>query len=251
MKRTLLIVTDYEKDREMLGNAFTGLEEIRLLPMLRTGREAINAILTNDIDLLMVDLFLPEADGIEVIRTVGGLPLERRPLVFLLASALSERILSLIANQVTFCFLRPFYVEIVQLRVLEMMHALDDAQAHSSSCIPVLETAITSSIRSIGVPAHLKGYHYLRDAIRIYALAESPMLLNITTDIYPEVAKHYDTRPALVEHAIRSAIEITWTRGDLKKIHTFFGYTVNDQKGKPSNLEFIAMIAERIRNRIR
>lgn len=90
-----------------------------------------------------------------------------------------------------------------------------------------------------------QGYYYLREAIRIYAGAQSPYELNITTDVYPRVAEIFNTKPSLVEHAIRNAIEIAWTRGNLETLHDYFGYTVNDYRGKPSNFEFIAMMAER------
>ena len=96
----------------------------------------------------------------------------------------------------------------------------------------ILESQIAAGIRAIGVPAHLKGYYYLRDAIRIYAMSESPVDLSITNDIYPTVAKIYNTRPPLVEHAVRSAIEIAWTRGNTDTMREYFGYTAGDYKGQ-------------------
>ena len=157
-----------------------------------------------------------------------------------------DRLLTRIKDQVLYCFTKPLQYEIVQLRVLELMHTVEMQETPASpNSDDILEKQIAAGIRAIGVPAHLKGYYYLRDGIRIYALCENRTEISVMRDIYPTVAKLYGTRPPLVEHAMRNAIEIAWTRGNLETIHAYFGYTINDYKGKPSNLEFIAMMAER------
>lgn len=228
-----------------MEQAFRNLTEVRLLPTVFTGKDAIETILTQDVDMLLLDLFLPDQDGLAVLRFIDQLHEDRHPLVFLMTSLPDDRILYSIRDKILYCFTKPLKNEIVQMRVLEIMHTVEMETRRDMQEVDVLETQITAGIHAIGMPPHLKGYYYLRDAIRIYALSESPTELSITRDIYPTVAKLYNTRAPLVEHAMRNAIEITWMRGNLEKIHDYFGYTVNDYKGKPTNLEFIAAMAER------
>ncbi len=109
-----------------------------------------------------------------------------------------------------------------------------------------LETEVTSVIHEIGIPAHIKGYQYLRDAI-IMAINDMDILNSITKQLYPSIAKRYNTTPSRVERAIRHAIEVAWSRGKMDTIDKLFGYTVNNGKGKPTNSEFIALIADRLR----
>jgi len=162
-----------------------------------------------------------------------------------------DRLLNLLNNRVLYCFSKPLNYEIVSLRVSELLRAQEHLPMTQPTTLELMDRKISECIRAVGVPVHLKGYYYLRDAIRMYALFKNPVELCITTDIYPAVAKLYNTRATLVEHAMRNAIEIAWTRGNLNVIFDYFGYTVNDHKGKPSNLEFVAMIAERVRMQFR
>ncbi len=251
MKKNLLIASNNSTDAKGLEEAFFNLEEVRLLPTVFSGREAIDAIFSRDVDLLILDLFLRDLDGISVLDFIGRLSEDRRPLVFVTTAVADDRLLQVIKDRVMYCFTKPLKYELVQMRVLEFMRLFDRENERADELVDILESQIAAGIRAIGVPAHLKGYYYLRDAIRIYAMSESPVELSITKDIYPTVAKLYNTRPPLVEHAMRNAIEIAWTRGNLDTIHAYFGYTINDYKGKPSNLEFVAMMAQRALTYIR
>ncbi len=246
MRKKLLLACNNRSDAEGLAAAFHSLEEIELLPVVFDGRAAVETILTRDIDVLLLDLFLPEMDGLQVLDFISRLNDDRKPLIFITTALPDDRLLARIKDQVLYCFTKPLKYEIVQLRVLELMHTVDMQEAPApENNDDILEKQIAAGIRAIGVPAHLKGYYYLRDAIRIYALCENRTEISVMRDIYPIVAKCYGTRPPLVVHAMRNAIEIAWTRGNLETIHAYFGYTINDYKGKPSNLEFIAMMAER------
>lgn len=245
MKKNLLIASNNTSDATGIQEAFRDIEDIQSLPSVFTGRDAIEAILSHDVDLLILDLFLHDLDGISVLDFIGKLSEDRRPLVFVTTALADDRLLQVIKDRVIYCFTKPLKYEIVQLRVLEFMRLYERETEATDEVVDVLESQIASGIRAIGVPAHLKGYYYLRDAIRIYAMSESPVDLSITNDIYPTVAKIYNTRPPLVEHAVRNAIEIAWTRGNHETIREYFGYTSNDFKGKPSNLEFVAMMAQR------
>ena len=245
MKRNLLIASNNLADAKGIEDVFLNLDGIQLLPSVFTGRETIDTIFSRDVDLLILDLFLHDLDGIYVLDFIGKLSEDRRPLVFVTTALADDRLLQVIKDRVLYCFTKPLKYEIVQIRVLEFIRLYERETEKDDEIVDLLESQIASGIRALGVPAHLKGYYYLRDAIRIYAMSGSPVGLSITNNIYPTVAKIYNTRPPLVEHAMRNAIEIAWTRGNQNTIREYFGYTVGDYKGKPSNLEFVATMAQR------
>lgn len=248
MQKNLLIASQSEQDVTGLTTVFKNLEEIRLLPSVESGTDTIDKILTQNVDVLLLDLVLSGTDGIDVLDFIARLNQTRRPMVILISAFSDDRLLSLVQDRVTYCFAKPLDYELVLLRVLQLINTQTHLTIKSNEQLGVLETQIAAGIRAIGIPAHLKGYYYLREAIRIYAQAPSPCLLSITGDVYPEVAKIFNTKATLVEHAIRNAIEIAWMRGNIETLHAYFGYTVNDNRGKPSNFEFIAMMAERARS---
>ncbi len=246
MKKNLLIASNNLTDANGIETVFQNLEDIRLLPSVFSGRDAIDMIFARDVDLLVLDLFLQDLDGICVLDFIGKLNEDRRPLVFVTTALADDRLLQIIKDRVIYCFTKPLKYDLVQTRVMEFIRLYEhETEKTDGDVVDLLESQIAASIRAIGVPAHLKGYYYLRDAIRIYAQSESPVDLSITNDIYPTVAKIYNTRPPLVEHAMRNAIEIAWTRGNADAIREHFGYTMLDYKGKPSNLEFVATMAQR------
>lgn len=245
MKKNLLIASNNQADAKGTELAFQGIEDIRLLPSVYTGRDTIDTILARDVNILILDLFLHDLDGICVLDFIGKLNEDRRPLVFVTTALADDRLLQVIKDRVIYCFTKPLKYELIQLRACWNFFASLNAKPRGRRCRRYSGESNCFGNRAIGVPAHLKGYYYLRDTIRIYAMSESPVDLSITNDIYPTVAKIYNTRPPLVEHAVRNAIEIAWTRGNMDTIHEYFGYTVNDYKGKPSNLEFVATMAQR------
>lgn len=251
MKKNLLIASNNLADAKGIEVAFCNMEGIELLPSVFTGRETIDTIFSRDVDLLILDLFLHDLDGISVLDFINKLSEDRRPLVFVTTALADDRLLQIIKDRVIYCFTKPLKYEIIRLRVLEFLRAYEHETEKDDDLVDLLESQIASGIRALGVPAHLKGYYYLRDAIRIYAMSGSPVGLSITNDIYPTVAKIYNTRPPLVEHAMRNAIEIAWTRGQQTTIREYFGYTAGDYKGKPSNLEFVATMAQRALTYIR
>lgn len=251
MKKNMLIACENREYIQGLECAFHNLENITLLPTAVNGDEAIHTILTSDVDILLLDLVLPEAGGIYLLNLLDRLSEDRRPFTFVMSPVSDDRLIFPLRDKIMYCFIMPVDYEIIQLRVLEMMRTAEMQSGRLLMDLDLLEKQIAASVLAVGVPAHLKGYYYLRDAIRIYAMSESPLEISITNDVYPAVARIYNTRPQLVEHAIRNAIEIAWTRGNIDTLHAYFGYTINDYKGKPSNREFIAMMAERARSYVK
>lgn len=198
-------------------------------------------------DVVITDAVMPGMDAIELIKKTNE-RLSKKPM-FIVTSAYEN---SFIETQVMhagakYFMLKPFDVKVLAQRIKSMLDIDTDINSDSAASkgIPNLEIIVTDIIHQIGVPAHIKGYHYLREAI-ILSVGDKQMLESVTKLLYPAVAKKFSTTPSRVERAIRHAIEIAWDRGDIDTLNSFFGYTVNTGKGKPTNSEFIALITDKI-----
>ena len=195
-------------------------------------------------DLLVVDMMLPKADGIAVLKAASAL--EKKPMQLVLADFMTEFVTAALVQQgVQYVLLKPCTTRAVLERLDEMRGNLSQNKPYGNGKEANIEAMVTSMIHEIGVPAHIKGYQYLREAI-ILAVKDMEVINAITKVLYPQVAKTFSTTPSRVERAIRHAIEVAWDRGDLETLQRFFGYTVSNSKGKPTNSEFIALIADKL-----
>ena len=221
-----------DRGHEVVGTAEDGLTALRLLRETKP-------------DLLVLDLMLPQADGITVLKQLNQ---EERPRTLMLSAIATAYIAAATVNYgVDYLMIKPCAIQTVVER-LEEIRGLDLAQNQPGSAD--IETMVTNVIHEIGVPAHIKGYQYLREAI-IIAVGDMEVINAVTKVLYPQVAKTFSTTPSRVERAIRHAIEVAWDRGDLDTLQRFFGYTVSNTKGKPTNSEFIALIADRLQLQLR
>ena len=209
------------------------------------GEQAIRQILDRKPDVLVLDLMLSKQDGISVLKAISGM--ERRPVTLATSAFITEYVSTSAANLgVRYLMLKP-------CDMTALVERLEEIRGGESLRMSVprrpdknsIEAMVTSIIHEIGVPAHIKGYQYLREAI-IIAVNDMDVINAITKVLYPQVAKTFSTTPSRVERAIRHAIEVAWDRGDLDTLQKFFGYTVYNTKGKPTNSEFIALIADRL-----
>ena len=190
-------------------------------------------------DVLVLDLILPGMDGLGILRRLDG---EKRPKILAVSNFVTQEVVAEAGNLGASMFLSKPYNESAMVEHLISLAEKSEKQLHG----PGLEELVTSIIHEVGVPAHIKGYQYVREAIMI-TVENMDVINSVTKVLYPEVAKRYHTTPSRVERAIRHAIEVAWDRGDLETLQRFFGYTVSNAKGKPTNSEFIAMISDRIR----
>ena len=209
------------------------------------GEQAIRQILDRKPDVLVLDLMLSKQDGISVLKAISGM--DRRPVTLATSAFVTEYVSSAAANLgVRYLMLKP-------CDMTALVERLEEIRGGESLRVPAprrpdktsIEAMVTSIIHEIGVPAHIKGYQYLREAI-IIAVNDMDVINAITKVLYPQVAKTFGTTPSRVERAIRHAIEVAWDRGDLDTLQRFFGYTVSNTKGKPTNSEFIALIADKL-----
>ncbi|MBE6806833.1 MAG: sporulation transcription factor Spo0A [Ruminococcaceae bacterium] len=212
----------------------------------KDGKAVLEAISDNPPDVLLMDLFLPRLDALGVLEGMKQLELPVRPQVMVMSGfdnpALEREIMSAGAD---YYFLKPFDAGAMSQRIL----TLCGEHTEPPTGRPVsrnLEMQVTEIIHQIGVPAHIKGYQYLRDAI-LMAIEDGEIINAVTKRLYPAVAKRHGTTSSRVERAIRHAIEVAWDRGDVDTLTAYFGYTIHNERGKPTNSEFIAMIADKFR----
>ena len=195
-------------------------------------------------DILVLDLMLAKQDGLSVLKAISGM--DRKPAVLATSRFVTDFVASAAANLgVRYLMLKPCDMNTLVARLDEIRGGESQRQSSGRYTGTNIETLVTGIIHEIGVPAHIKGYQYLREAI-IIAVNDMDVINAITKVLYPQVAKAFQTTPSRVERAIRHAIEVAWDRGDLDTLQRFFGYTVSNTKGKPTNSEFIALIADKL-----
>lgn len=218
----------------------------------KDGLDVYENIRSGGYDVVIVDAVMPGLDAVELIRKAAR-EMVSKP-VFIVTASYSN---PYIEHEVMSCgnayyMLRPFEVSALGVRITDLLASMrrSSAATRSTRSSESLEVVITDIIHQIGIPAHIKGYHYLREAITL-SVNDAEMLECVTKQLYPTVAKRFSTTASRVERAIRHAIEIAWDRGDLEVINQLFGYTVNSGKGKPTNSEFIALITDKLRLRYR
>lgn len=244
-KKRILIADSNEDFCQNLRARLNQLPEFEVVGTAYDGSRAVELLREKKPDILMLDLLLPQLDGIAVLREAAAIVPGMISMV--LTGMLTEFAASTAAALgVRYFMTKPCSVDSVAERLMEILQSENGRENPGSRRAEVdLEAMVTSVIHEIGVPAHIKGYQYLREAIKI-AVDDMEVINAITKVLYPQVAKTFSTTPSRVERAIRHAIEVAWDRGDLDVLQSFFGYTVSNTKGKPTNSEFIALIADRL-----
>ena len=244
------------------GNNFSGVcsnilrsHGLETIVVSKDGKEILDSIKTHKPDVVLSDVFLPHMDSIAIMKNVFDNNEYKPPMFFLMTSFYNSSLeYEILSAGATYYFLKPFDIEMMAERIISFAggSAKNDNKTVNTAVInqkePDLEYTVTEIIHQIGIPAHIKGYHYLRDAIMM-SVEDTEMINSVTKLLYQTVAKKHGTTSSRVERAIRHAIEVAWDRGDLDTLNTYFGYTVNCGRGKPTNSEFIAMIADKLRLR--
>ena len=215
---------------------------MRLLGATGDGEELLRLVGTQRPQVVVMDLVLAGLDGLEVLARLKAMP--QPPLVIVLSAFLHEGLVQEVSGfGADYLMLKPCRAHTVLERCRQLVAGVEPQAEPDNQ--ESLELRVTAIIHEIGVPAHIKGYQYLREAIRL-AVEDMDVINAVTKVLYPTVAKKFATTPSRVERAIRHAIEVAWDRGDLETLQKYFGYTVSNAKGKPTNSEFIAMIADRL-----
>lgn len=257
-KLNVAIADDNEQIVELLGRMIEEDNELELVGKAHDGEEICEIIKEKQPDVVVLDIIMPKVDGLSVMERLQTENSGKKMPSFIVVSAVGQERITEDAFTLgaDYYMLKPFDNQLLLNRIKHMRRGgLRQSREISRQAPPEknpqkmfgsLENDVTNIIHEIGVPAHIKGYQYLRDAI-ILAVNDMEMLNSITKILYPTIAKRHQTTPSRVERAIRHAIEVAWSRGKMDTIDALFGYTVSTGKGKPTNSEFIALIADKIR----
>ena len=257
-KLNVAIADDNEKMVEVLSKIIDQDEELKLVGKAHNGEEICNIIKEKQPDVVVLDIIMPKVDGLSVMERFSHDENLKKVPSFIVVSAVGQERITEDAFDLgaDYFMLKPFDNKMLLNRIKHIRRAgerrvremnrprqKEEENTYNSGN---LETDVTDIIHEIGVPAHIKGYQYLRDAITM-VVKDREMMEAVTKILYPEIAKKNLTSSSRVERAIRHAIEVAWGRGSLEVIDELFGYTISTGKGKPTNSEFIAMVADRIR----
>ncbi|MBW7573605.1 sporulation transcription factor Spo0A [Caproiciproducens faecalis] len=248
----LLIANDSAEFNRDYGRIFeqSGME---IIYTQKDGMKLLEKIESVHPDVVLADLFMPRLDGIGVMKATQAKAPDIGPMFVIISNFTSPALeREVMMSGAAYFAISPFNAADLSDRIIQLcsLSGLTQKapvrQQTPAAAEPSLEIQVTEILHQIGVPAHIKGYHYLRDSI-IMAI-ETPDIINaVTKQLYPSVAKQYDTTASRVERAIRHAIEVAWDRGDVDILNSYFGYTIHNTRGKPTNSEFIAMISDRLR----
>lgn len=250
-RKTKIVIAD--ENKEFCVNLRRYLSEIELFEVtgvVHDGKAAYELVLETKPDVLITNIVLPFLDGLAVMSKINAnvVMLQKPKIIVLSPSAHESLINSAMDHGADYFLIKPFDFAVLKDRIVDMTGSKSikelnkGIEKHSQD----IETSITVYIQQLGVPAHIKGYQYIRDAITM-VINDMDAINSITKILYPTVAKHFNTTPSRVERAIRHAIEVAWDRGNPDVLNDMFGYTILSSKGKPTNSEFIAMIADKIR----
>ena len=266
-KITVLIADDNQEFSTTLATYLKNQEDMVVVGRAKDGNEALDMVSSLMPDVLLLDVIMPHLDGIGVLEQMNMIKLNKKPICIMLSAVgqdkVTQRAIELGAE---YYVVKPFDIDLLITRIRELKNYKPSSQNNnfisreigiskpqyidipnkSANKEENFEALVTNVIHEVGVPAHIKGYQYLREAI-IMVINDIDVINQITKCLYPQIANKFHTTPSRVERAIRHAIEVAWGRGEQKTVENIFGYTISAAKGKPTNSEFIAMISDKLR----
>ena len=263
-KTRVLIADDNQDFSRTLSSYINNQDDMEVISIAKDGNEAVEMIAKNNPDIVLLDVIMPHLDGLGVLEKVNEMETSKKPVCIMLSAVGQDKITQkAISLGAEYYVVKPFDIELLIKRIKEIKYhqpnqtsnyfitreikpqyielSMDESKKEEN-----LEALVTNIIHEVGVPAHIKGYQYLREAIMM-VVNDIDVINQITKSLYPKIAAKYNTTPSRVERAIRHAIEVAWGRGQQEAVESIFGYTISASKGKPTNSEFIAMIADKLR----
>ncbi|MCB2307552.1 sporulation transcription factor Spo0A [Clostridium estertheticum] len=260
-KINIIIVDDNKEFCNILNDYLLSQRDIVVIGIANDGVEALKLIQEKEPDLVMLDIIMPHLDGLEVLERLNIMELNKMPCIMVLSAVgqdkITQRALSLGAD---YYVVKPFDIGEFVKRIRQVFNDtiysndvkktltyVDTNESKINKSEPIdLLTEITNIIHKIGIPTHIKGYMYLREAINM-VVNDVGLLSVVTKELYPSIGKKFNTTGSRVERVIRHAIEVAWSRGQIETINKIFGYSYKNEKGKPTNSEFIAMVANKLK----
>ena len=263
-KIRVLVADDNREFSATLVNYLSNESDMEVVAVARDGNEAYENIINTKPDIAILDIIMPHLDGLGVLEKLNESNMDKKPMCIILSAVGQDKITQKAINLgAQYYIVKPFDISVLVKRIKEIKYYQPtqfknnyisreikaqyiDISPEDKKNEENLEALVTNVIHEVGVPAHIKGYQYLREAI-IMVVNNIDVINQITKQLYPDIAKKYETTPSRVERAIRHAIEVAWGRGQTETVESIFGYTVSAAKGKPTNSEFLAMIADKLR----
>ncbi len=263
-KITVLIADDNPDFAMTLVSYLEKEEDMEVIGIAKDGKEACDMIINTEQDNVLLDVIMPYIYGLGVLEKINATNMNKKPLCIMLSAVGQAKITQQAINLgAEYYVVKPFDIDLLIKRIRDIKYfrpqSVQNTVINREIKAPYieisdvnkkdeenLEALVTNVIHELGVPAHIKGYQYLREAI-IMVVEDIDVINQITKSLYPQIAKKFSTTPSRVERAIRHAIEVAWSRGEQSSVERIFGYTISAAKGKPTNSEFIAMIADKLR----
>ena len=262
-KISVLIADDNQDFSHTLANYIERQDDMEVIGIAKDGAEAIDIVTNTMPDVLLLDVIMPHLDGLGVLEKLNIIKTNKKPISIMLSAVGQDKITQkAVELGAQYYVVKPFDIELLIKRIRELKFYKPTqnnnfiSRESRTQYIEInpenqkneenLEALVTNLIHEVGVPAHIKGYQYLREAIMM-VVNDIDVINQITKSLYPRIALKYNTTPSRVERAIRHAIEVAWGRGQQEAVENIFGYTISASKGKPTNSEFIAMIADKLR----
>ena len=261
-KITVVIADDNQEFSKTLATYLGNEKDMEVVGIAKDGVEAVEQIKELLPDVAILDVIMPHLDGLGVLEKINNSNIVKTPICIMLSAVGQDKITQKsIALGADYYVVKPFDIELLIKRIREIKNfkpipnnnfigretqSRQYIEINENKSLDNLEAQVTNIIHEVGVPAHIKGYQYLREAI-ILVINDIDVINQITKSLYPQIATKFNTTPSRVERAIRHAIEVAWGRGETDLVENIFGYTVSAAKGKPTNSEFIAMIADKLR----
>lgn len=263
-KIKVLMADDNQEFSHTLSRHINSQDDMEVVGMARDGNEAIDLVVKTEPDVVLIDVIMPHLDGLGVLEKINEIMKNKMPTCIMLSAVGQEKVTQkAITLGAEYYIVKPFDIDILIKRIREIKYFKPiqneanivtrdtklqyiDISKGEIKKEENLEALVTNIIHEVGVPAHIKGYQYLREAIMM-VVNDIEVINQITKSLYPKIAYKFNTTPSRVERAIRHAIEVAWGRGQQETVENIFGYTISAAKGKPTNSEFIAMIADKLR----
>lgn len=266
-KITVLIADDNQEFSTTLATYLKNQEDMIVVGRAKDGNEALDMVSSLMPDVVLLDVIMPHLDGIGVLEQMNMIKLNKKPICIMLSAVGQDKVTRrAIELGAEYYVVKPFDIDLLITRIRELKNYKPSSQNNNFISREIgiskpqyidipnnpankeenIEALVTNVIHEVGVPAHIKGYQYLREAI-IMVINDIDVINQITKCLYPQIANKFHTTPSRVERAIRHAIEVAWGRGEQKTVENIFGYTISAAKGKPTNSEFIAMISDKLR----
>ncbi len=263
-KISVVIADDNQQFSHTLSKLINKQEDMEVIGIAKDGNEAIDIVSKKEPDILLLDVIMPHLDGLGVLESMNIIKTNKKPVCIMLSAVGQDKITQkAVSLGAEYYLVKPFDIDVLIKRIRDIKffkptqninsfinkdskQQYIDLPKDKAKREENLEALVTNIIHEVGVPAHIKGYQYLREAIMM-VVNDIEVINQITKSLYPQIAYKFNTTPSRVERAIRHAIEVAWGRGQQEAVERIFGYTISASKGKPTNSEFIAMIADKLR----